>query len=357
MSADIENFVQSCEMCQQFLKANQKEPMLISAIPPLPWHTVSVDLFNYANQDYLIAVDNYSFYWEISPLVSTSAVAVARALFSIFQHFGLPVVLRSDNGTQLTSFDFAEILKRHGIQQITSSPYHPKGNSIAERAVQEAKKILRKVRYGSIEYYNAVMEWRNIPRNEKLGSPMQRLMSRRARTTVPVVPLALQPEVIPPQQVVQLLQEEREKQKKYYDQHARPLTAFKERDQVRLFDRNEGIWKPGTIVRVLSQPRSYSVQDDESGTIRRRNRAMLRERKAVAQRGGSPMYYSAESAPSSPEPSPLNSAGVRESRDLTQQDAGEASQHTPRRSKRIESRKARSTRTACSLGDCATGPN
>ncbi|XP_049523138.1 cytochrome P450 3A11 [Dermacentor silvarum] len=47
---------------------------------------------------------------------------------------------------------------------------------MAERAVQEAKKLLKKCRYGTLEFYSALLEWWNMPRDDRLKSPAQRLM-------------------------------------------------------------------------------------------------------------------------------------------------------------------------------------
>ena len=127
--------------------------MEVSEIPSLPWYVVNADLFSHAGKDFLILADSYSFYWEIVPLSSTSSKAVLSAMLSVFQHFGIPAQVKSDNGPVFMSFEFRSALKSHGIKLVTSSPYHPRGNSLAERAVQEAKRILQKVESGTPAYY------------------------------------------------------------------------------------------------------------------------------------------------------------------------------------------------------------
>lgn len=115
-------------------------------------------------------------------------------------------------------------------------------------------------------------------------------MSRQARTTVPAIPALLEPKAMPPKIVARLLQDEIGRQKKYYDRQAKPLGEFKQKDRVRIYDVNDGIWKPGTGVRVLTQPRFYYVQENHSGVVRRRNRRTLRSPKVAQRDDDSPSF-------------------------------------------------------------------
>jgi len=45
----------------------------------------------------------------------------------------------SDNGPQLTADTFEEFCKQHGIKHITTAPFHPASNGLAERFVQMFK--------------------------------------------------------------------------------------------------------------------------------------------------------------------------------------------------------------------------
>jgi len=57
----------------------------------------------------------------------------------------LPEVLVSDNGSVYTSNEFKTFLKENpGIRHITTAPYHPAGNRLAERAIQTFKEALKK---------------------------------------------------------------------------------------------------------------------------------------------------------------------------------------------------------------------
>ena len=56
----------------------------------------------------------------------------------------MPEMLVSDNGTAFSSAEFKAFTKLNGIQHITSSPYHPQANRLAERAIQNFKQALKK---------------------------------------------------------------------------------------------------------------------------------------------------------------------------------------------------------------------
>ena len=95
-------------------------------------------------------MDAHSKWIEAIPTSGSISRVVIEELRFLFSQFGLPECIISDNGTYFTSQEFREFLKRHGVNHITSAPYHPASNGLAERAVQVVKKGLRKVTRGSM---------------------------------------------------------------------------------------------------------------------------------------------------------------------------------------------------------------
>ena len=55
------------------------------------------------------------------------------------------------NGPSFTSGEFKKFMQANGIRHITSAPYHPSTNGLAERAVQTVKHGLRKMEGESVE--------------------------------------------------------------------------------------------------------------------------------------------------------------------------------------------------------------
>ena len=67
--------------------------------------------------------------------MSSETVQHLKELQFLFSQFGLPECIVSDNGTCVTSSEFDEFLKKLGIKNIVSAPYHPASNGLAEQAV------------------------------------------------------------------------------------------------------------------------------------------------------------------------------------------------------------------------------
>ncbi len=68
----------------------------------------------------------------------------------MFTCFGLPETILTDNGTSFTTAEFPDFLATNGIRHITSVPYHPVSNGLAERAIQVIKRGLQKTAGGNI---------------------------------------------------------------------------------------------------------------------------------------------------------------------------------------------------------------
>lgn len=116
--------------------------MLSHDIPSLPWQVVGADLFCHAGREFLILVDFYSCFFEIKELHRSTAEVVCKACAHVFARHGLPVRLCSENGPPFSSSTFKDFVSGFHIKPVTWSPYHSLSDGMAERAVQEARKLL-----------------------------------------------------------------------------------------------------------------------------------------------------------------------------------------------------------------------
>ncbi|CAB4008430.1 Hypothetical predicted protein, partial [Paramuricea clavata] len=94
------------------------------------------------------------------------------------------------------------------------------------RAVQTAKRLLDKCKCDRTDPYVALLNLRNTPHDQVVGSPAQRLQARRLRSKLPTACPLLVPKVIDPRPVNQQLLQKRLQQKRYFDKSAHPLPSL-----------------------------------------------------------------------------------------------------------------------------------
>lgn len=142
---DIENYSSACKSCQ--LKGIDRTPKIYGNWPKttIPFERIHIDFFQKFNRTFLILIDAYSRWIEISRMKKTAAEDVALELDNIFARFGFPSCMVSDNGPPFNSVKFAQFCKARNIEHIFSPPYHPASNGLAERAVQTTKAVLDKI--------------------------------------------------------------------------------------------------------------------------------------------------------------------------------------------------------------------
>ena len=121
----LENFVQSCPICQKTLTLS-REPLINTPLPSYPWERIAADLFDLKGSTYLLVVDYFSRFVEVQKLNTTTSPSVVTHLKSIFARFGIPATMITDNGPQFKSEEMEEFAQSYGFVYITTSPYYPK---------------------------------------------------------------------------------------------------------------------------------------------------------------------------------------------------------------------------------------
>ena len=272
MDADIEKLVRACSVCNRNKPQQQREPLKPHPSADRPWQRIGSDILTFCQRNYLITADFYSGWYELDFLNSLTSSAVIVKLKAHMARYGIPDVLFTDNGTQYDSEEFRQFSKKWNFVHKTSSPRYPQSNGAIERAVQSAKALLLKALEQGEDPYLSLLNSRNTPRDEVLGSPSQRLMSRRTKTLIPATEEQLKPQVKDPQVIKERLDFYKKQQKKTYDKNAKQLPPLITGDTVRIRD-DKGFHKKGTVVRDTEYPRSYIVRSQ--GVEYRRNRKHL----------------------------------------------------------------------------------
>ena len=91
---------------------------------------------------YLLVVDCYLRFMKVQKLNTTTSSSVVTHLKSIFAKFGIPATLISDNGPQFDSQEMKEFSQCNGLWHVTTSPYYPQANGLAEKTVKTVKRLI-----------------------------------------------------------------------------------------------------------------------------------------------------------------------------------------------------------------------
>ena len=266
LSRQLEETVKSCPECLK-QSSPRVEPLTPSQLPQLPWQKVGTDLFEWNKSIYLLIVDYYSRWIEVTRLNKLTSQEVINHTRSIFARHGIPEIVVSDNGPQYSADLYATFAREYDFEHVTSSPHYPQGNGEAERAVKTVKGMLRK----SGDPYLALLTYRSTPL-ENGYSPAQLLNSRNLRTTLPVTREQRKPKVVEQLELEEKEEYIKERQKKNFDKRhrARELPQLEPGDTVWIPDRDSS----GTVVEETS-PRSHIVETVD-GSYRRNRRHLIR---------------------------------------------------------------------------------
>ncbi|XP_041450608.1 uncharacterized protein LOC121404681 [Drosophila obscura] len=118
-------------------------------------------------------------------MTATTTENTIAALTAIFAIEGYPKTLVSDNGPQLTSDSFNQFCQLHEISHITTAPFHPASNGLAERFVQTFKTSVSKNIKDGYRVNTAVTKYLRTYRftpNSEGKTPAELLHGRPVRT-------------------------------------------------------------------------------------------------------------------------------------------------------------------------------
>ena len=114
---------------------NQKEPLHHHEVPTRPWSKLAADIFQFENELYLLIVDYYSEFFEISKLSDMKSSTVITHCKSQFSRHGIPDIFMSDCAKQFDSAEMRKFAVDYGFQlkTIASSPTCAQSNGMAEK--------------------------------------------------------------------------------------------------------------------------------------------------------------------------------------------------------------------------------
>ena len=134
-----------CVACQALTPRTVFEPLRMTQLPKEPWCEFATDFYGpLPSGDYLLVIiDEYSRFPIVRIVKSTSANTIIPVIDDIFATFGIPGILKSDNGPPFNSGQLQSYAEHMGFTHRKVTPYWPRANGDAERFMKNLGKIIR----------------------------------------------------------------------------------------------------------------------------------------------------------------------------------------------------------------------
>ena len=97
---------------------------------------MSIDLCEVAGHYVLVVIDGYSRFPEVGIVRSASVKAVLPKLDRVFAAYGVPQVVKSDNGSPFNGHEFAQLAEYLGFEHRRVTPLWPEANGEVENIWQ-----------------------------------------------------------------------------------------------------------------------------------------------------------------------------------------------------------------------------
>ena len=269
ISTDIETTVRQCQQCQLQQSTPPVAPLQPWTWPTRPWARLHLDYAGpFEGKMILVLIDAHSKWIEAVHTANATSTTVIEELREKFAQFGIPQTIVTDNGTCFTSADFESFLSDNGIHHLTTAPYHPASNGLAERAVQIVKKGLKKNKKGTFRtrLSRTLFSYRITPQTTTSVSPAELLLKRRPRSKLDL----LRPNL------AERVERKQQSQKEQHDSRSKER-EFSTGTKVWVRNMQRGDkWLPGTI---LSKEGSVTYHVEMSnGRVRKCHTDQLRVR-------------------------------------------------------------------------------
>lgn len=137
--------VKNCLACQANTPMTQSEPLRMSELPEAPWLNISADFYGplTTGEYLLVVIDKYSRYPVVEIVRSVSANTVIPIIDKVFSMFGIPRVLKTDNGPPFNSEQFFKFAGHLGFHHRKITPLWPQANATAERFMRTLGKAIQ----------------------------------------------------------------------------------------------------------------------------------------------------------------------------------------------------------------------
>ena len=150
LTTDVTEYVKSCTRCKVAKEPMPKSKSLmmhLQAVRPLEILAIDFTVLEKSTsgiENVLVMTDVFSKYTLAVPTRDQTAKAVCRVLIREWiQRLGIPERIHSDQGRSFENSIIMELCRIYDVRKSKTTPYHPQGNSQAERFNRSMHNLLR----------------------------------------------------------------------------------------------------------------------------------------------------------------------------------------------------------------------
>lgn len=261
MSKDVYKRVKKCADCAFSKPAQQTNfGQMVSADPQQPMERFYIDFVGplvrskSGNKYILTCLDGFTKFTWLVPVRDATGEITVRELTKIFQSFGLPTFLVSDNGKHFKNNVVANFCFSFGITHEFTAPYHPQGN-LAERINKNLRSALIAFHHNSQNCWDQSLPWLQLAFNSAKHESLSHTPFEMIFTFKPADPLTLM------WKINDLISHKTQDVVKVWKEAKRQILKARKKNSVRYNqNRADNPYRVGDLVLVKTFPQSKKAK-------------------------------------------------------------------------------------------------
>ena len=119
MSDQITDIVSKCNTCIMYRNSQAREPLKSHELPERPWQKIAIDLFELERQNYVVIVDCYWKFFELSHLPNSKSKTVVNHIKPHLASYG--IYLRSSSVATVPNLTALSLKSLQNITDLNTS--------------------------------------------------------------------------------------------------------------------------------------------------------------------------------------------------------------------------------------------